>query len=80
MYQVTVRFCGNPDRDQYADVLEPRTFRDKSMDDLSRQVRTFLREQGIGAGNFAPGPVRYRGKPWATLYYNGRWERITAAS
>ena len=70
-FSVCVRFPGNPDHDQFAPIMKPHVFRANSLKLLVKDVRAFITNNQIGAGNFDPGPIWRDGKPYCRLNYNG---------
>jgi len=76
MYQVKPKFMGNPDRGQYITPVRPKTFTAKDLPSLRFQIRNFMGDNNLGAGNWDTAKVYKDGKEYGYMSYNGRiWDK-----
>ena len=75
IYQVKPTFLGNPDRGQYSAPIKPKTFSAATLELLRDQIRGFLGDNNLGAGNWGTARVLKNGKLYGYMSYNGRvWD------
>jgi hypothetical protein len=75
MYQTKPTFLGNPNRNQFAAPVKPKTFTADSLNELCTSIREFLGENDLGAGNWGTARVFKNGKLYGYMSYNGRiWD------
>jgi hypothetical protein len=74
-YAAVLRGVGNPDHGQYADVSPRRVVRSGTLAGISRAARRYIKQHGLGGGNFPPAPVYMDGILVGHVSYNGRvWD------
>lgn len=76
MLSVIIRAVGNPDHGQFADVAPPAIAKAKTERALVKRVQAYIACYDLGAGNFSPSAVSFRGQDYGTISYNGRITRF----
>ena len=80
MYQVKPKIFGNPDKGQNPNEepygVKPKTFTADKLESLRYQIRAWMEDNGLGAGNWGTAKVFKDNQTYGYMSYNGRiWDR-----